>query len=1504
MRQTLLLLFLFLSTTLLFGQRRDTFSTDPMQFAAELGELVEASSQGELKEVYKLFASRFTAGLYLPEEQARIVETSNAMLAQRLKANPHFQEYLRTLNTIKDDSEADPERFVKWHDVLKSMLDDPDFKSKDFLSLLRFSDPFFERGALRFSETGSVSWLTEGGTGILQMQEGKPVVVFDKVTLLATRKEDTIRIAETTGAFYPEEQTWRGYGGTVTWDRFEDVEASVELDSFSFETTTALYRAKSATLSYPDFFGNKKIKGRFEDKITVGNAATEGSYPRFYSEDAVISIPDIGEGVDYRGGFRLEGTTVYGYGSKKSPAEIVLTDEFNNRRYRGLSELFTIRRGERISGQGVQSSIYFGTDSIYHPSVNVRYDIAERSLALARGTRGNDRNPFYNSLHQMNMGAESVDYYFAADSIVVGRKAVVSSKTKEPVSFESFKYFDPGDYQRWQNISDYNPITRIKLIAEKEGTNILDAEVLAKGLDPKYGIDNIKELLYDLVEEGFVNYDSDQQLVELRDKIFHFAGSAAKQEDYDALRLVSEYRDANGILTLRNNRMLVEGVERIKFSPRQRVIARPYGDQVTIMKNRDLDFNGLLYAGFGVFNGKDFRFEYEPFQITMDSVRYFDLYVPDGTMNDKNQPNAFAIGSRIEYVNGALLIDAPKNKSGLEDIEVFPSINTKDFSYVYYDLPETLDSVYTRDSFYFKLDKFNLDRLDKLRPSDLRFDGELYSHNIFEPIRETLVLDKEDQSLGFSTELTGRGTYLNKGNFSGSVELSNRGFKGNGTLSYLDADVTSEDIIWRPEQFTASAEAFDLPEDRSKEQPQVHGEDVSIDWRPYRDSMYVRTQGSPFDLFKTGDHKLRGLAVLSPGGLKGVGLFEWPLAYIRSDLMNFGSYSVQADTMELKIRALNDEAVALETSNLTGSVDFDKNMGSFKSNVDDVTTVLPYNQYETSLNEFDWDITGEQITFKSASPDQPGLFRSIHPDQDSLIFYGQDAIYDLKSDRLAIGGVEVIRASDAFIYPSDGKVAVSGGAKMGALKNAKIIADTSNQNHIINRAEVRILGKKEYRARGFYEYNIAGREQEIEFEEIVGTRVGKGEFTEKASVTRASGTITDEQNFYIDEKTEFRGDITLDAASPNLQFDGYARLDAPLLTNRTWFTVNFTGNKEDLEIAYEVPLNYEGQQMRTGLFLSKESAVPYPRLLMPLYFRKDRPLLPATGRMKYEEDKDRFVFGDSAKVVNPEILVGNRLYFYNKDGKIEGEGKISLLDGLQYNKATSAGRIETAYRVTGDTTSGGPISDANFDMTVMSGIDLLLTPELLRILTLDFQSSALMAPNIEYVKRPEFYKRATAELFGTDKDAMRAIQNIPSGTLDLPKKLNKFTFLFPRLEMKWDKDYQSFITTGSQIEIASIDGEMFNKLLNGYIEYRMPTGGDDRLYIYFKSPSGYYYYFGYKDGVLEMVSDNAKFNDAVLDMKEKEAIRKMDDGETYELAPADEGRARAFVRRVQAAQKN
>ncbi len=1508
MRKILTILFLFLFFfSVLPAQRLAEFSNNSNTFIKELQGYMTASKRKSMEDIYNEFEKIFKSGRFNSDEVQQILKTSNAMLGQRMTASPYFSDYLRGLTLVKNDGNGEI-RFQKWHAVLDSILANIENRRlKPYDLFLKFSSEFFERNALRYSKTGT-TWMAIAPRYEIVYQEDSPIIVYDKLNLVAIRGKDSIEIKETSGQYFPVEQIWKGKGGKVTWERFglsEDVYA--QLSEYELEVKKSLYEVKDVKMHYPLYFGNIAVAGNFRDKLTTTNKASLGSYPRFESKEEVVEIQNIGQGIKYTGGFRLHGTTVYGFGSKENKARITIYNQNNELTYKGFAELFTIRRQERIAGERVESTLYYGQDSLYHPSVNIRFEIPTKQLQLSRGQRGSDRNPFFNSLHQVNIDANKIDYLIESDSITIGARNLGFQKTVVPIFFESLKYFELGDYQRIQNIATTNPIALMKIASkENDDERILDANMLAYRLNPRFTVENITSLLYDLVSKGFINYDADEQTVELKDKIFHYADAAQKKVDYDVLRVSSETSGTNAVLNLKDNTIGVNGVKHIELSSRQKVGFLPDLQKITLKRNRDMDFEGKVFAGYSTFLGKNNEFEYDNFQITMDSVRYFDLFIPTGNLDKRGQQEALSIGSRIEHVNGVLLIDAPLNKSGREDIEMFPSFQSKKNSFVFYDYKETQNGAYKRDSFYFELNPFSFNSLDNFTKEEVNFEGTMRSADIFPDFKETLVI-QEDESLGFQNKTPEEGyeAYLGKGIYKGNVSLSNKGFQGQGRLSYLGADIDSEDLIFKPKQTTGSADKFDLEEDRLSaiEVPQVRGFDVTIDWRPYRDSMYIRSKEAPFELFQEGLHTLKGLLILSPGGLKGVGLLDWDKASMESNLFDFGAFSAHADTTDLKIRAFDADALALKTSNLNGTVDFDEQKGAFKANAEFLTTTLPYNEYETSFNEFDWDMKEETVTFKSHEG-VLGSFLSIHPDQDSLWFQGESAFYNLRTNLLKIGGVPHIVTSDAFVYPETGDVEIQPGGVMTKLDNARIIADTTNKYHVINRATVRVLGRKEYRANGFYEYNIGNKEQEIEFAEIVGTRVGKGSYSTKRSVTRATGEVEPQDNFFIDHKTEFRGTISLSAEKANLNFDGFARLDSESLPAKHWFTISCEADKNDLAIPFDVPKNYQGEPLHTGLFLSKETSTVYPRVMMPKFFRKDRALMPATGIMQYDDKLDKFIFGDSLKVMaGSSAMKGNQLVYDENTGKISMEGRFNIGSGLKYISVDAAGTAKTEFgELVIDTLMGTAAMDSELKMEMMTGLKFKLPDNLLKTMINDFKSSTFETNPVVYAKDMIFYKRAVRELFPDNEEVRKAVSQINHGHLVIPKKHNPFTLLFANIPMKWNVNTQSFVSTKQKIGLTSIDGESINSMIQAYVEFIMPTNDDDRVYVYIKSPSQLWYFFGFKqsEGKLEVVSNSTRFMEELTGLKDKERIFKMEDGNDYEIRlDTPPARAQSFIRRIQ-----
>jgi len=1509
-----LLLTLWAAPAALLAQTPVRFSEAPNEFVDQLGQFMTASKRPDLEESFSVFKTTYRSGVFTEDDMKHIILVSNVLRDQKLAPFPYFKNYINALTGARND--ADTTLFRRWHQFAENVLADVEKgKAKPIGQFLEFSADFMEQRALKTGEGGSVTWKIKGGSFDFEYRDRTPAVVFKEVDLIGARKIDSTTIRKTSGRYLPFEGVWRGNGGRVSWSEAGlDSSIYAELTNYKVEAVKPLFQCDTAMLYYPLYF-REGIPGKFENNVIVRSrpaiakpdSLQDFQFPRFESFAKVLKITKIGAGIEYIGGFKLAGNSLYGYGSGNEPAQVRIYNKKREQVFYGKGPLFVIKRGESIVAQGVDARLYMDNDSLYHPAAELRVDIPKQVITLSKGDKGSERNPFFSSFYNMNLNTDRIAWHLNYDSLEIGARIGTVKGVEKKVRFESSNHFNPAEYHKMQMISDKNPISTLYTLWRKSDQDagngrLVSDNAFAQEINPKFDYSSIQTLLAQMVQEGYINYYFDRHEIELRDKLELYALASQGKRDFDAINIESSSAQANARLNLKTKETEVFEVNKIDISQRKRVAVIPYNREFTLLKNRDMRFTGRLFAGFALFEGKNMQFNYEKFQVEFDSVRHLDFYIPNGGVDPKNQqPTADAMNSTIERLSGALLVDAPNNKSGKDTLPTFPSLQSKKNSFVYYDRKETQNGVYTRDSFYFKLDPFSFNSLNSYTKEQLKFKGEMRSATIFPPFKETIVVRDEDKSFGFKHKTPAKGypIYTAKGNYTGELDLSNKGFLGKGTLEYLTADIESEDLIFRPKQTTGTAKKFFMEEDRASEVkvPQAKGQNVSVNWLPFRDSMYVESKGKAFELFKAEGYSHKGVLVLTPTGLKGRGEFEWAEGKLTSKQISYGPFQASADTANLEIKSLDGKGIAFDSKNIDGELDFDAQTGLFKANSESATTTLPLDQYRTSMNEFTWDMKAKTIEFK-ADEKKPGNFVSIDPDQDTLSFLGKTALYDLETNLLEIGGVKVIKSADAFIYPPDtANIFVQPGGKMKQITDARILCDTITKYHTINRAVVDIKGKKLYNATGYYEYNIPDHNQEVFFNNIIGERRGPGNQKTKNVLTTANGDLAEKDSFFMATKVLFKGKIILRGNQPNMRFEGFSKLDADKLPNNQWFSVYTEVDKNNPTIRIKKAENEEEDPLVTGFYLSRELGDMYPRILLPAYARVDRPILNCQDVFKYEPKNDRFIFGDSTKLVGTNVLRGSKMIFDNRVGTVQAEGPLNLGSGLAYMKVKGAGRLKSDFNTVTDST--GYTVTGEF----MTGMEMTIPKILVDMMVNDIKASSFDAQVAIYNTNAAFYQPAVSEFVSDEKDLTAVMTDLQSNFINLPKKDANFAFLLGRHPVIWNAEYQSFLSLEDKIPVVAINGEPLNKVLNVFVEYKMPGNQDDRFYLYIKPSPDLWYFFGYQAGTLNVVSSSTKFNDALLGLKSKDILIKMPDGENYEIVAANPSLADAFVNRVRAGRK-
>ncbi|HFA48728.1 MAG TPA: hypothetical protein ENJ95_06905 [Bacteroidetes bacterium] len=1468
----------------------DRFSNDRSSFIGELGDFLHADDNKEMAALLIEMEAKLNGEVFCESAFNKMVALCNRMSEMKMKAKPYFSNYIKSVCAWHGDCSSHC-ALEEWHDVYGQLLDRLEGKSlKPYADLLVFAQQFYEKGALRYKKSGT-SWLVDQKAHEVKWDGQQPVLVIKNTRLEAIWKSKKMAIESTSGSYYPFKNIWQGKGGHVSWSVIEPgSKIEAELVEYEVNLTKKEYTATEALLTHPGFFGDKRVRGKFSDKLLNTRTSSKSTYPRFVSTSASVEIPGVFKGVNYRGGFSLSGLKAEGVATPEAKASLEILDASGKIISRMEGERIALVQNGSFSAKSMAVEIKMGGEgTLSHPCVNIKYQPGKK-ISFQSNEKSASKSPYYDSYHKVFLFADRLQFDIKTGNLNVNPKAASMGGQGQRVYVESESFFDKNLYNRIQNVATVHPLAVIAAVARHEG-NTFDAAVLAPKINPNFNVESIQRLLFNLEQDGFLRYNPKTKIVQVLDRTFHYVDAAAGKNDNDRMRFESDSEKTNATINTSDKTIEMEGVKHFMLHPRPRVAVKPKDGKVTLKKNRGAEFDGRIFAGFGVLEGEGFDFDYEKFQVEAGQVSTFDMYLPTGETDKNGQPKGAAIGSRIENTKGILLVNAPGNKSGKELIKLFPTFMTTAPAFVFYDKRNKQGGVYAREDFFFELEPFTFNSLSNIKPEILTFKGKMVSAGIFPDFEETLVFQEHDQSLGFVTTTPAEGyAAYSKGNYKGDINLSNGGFKGVGELSYLATDFAAEDFLFKPKQATATAEVFDLQDDVAKQVPSAHGEDVSINWLPQADSMFITSKGQSFDLFSDGSHKVDGLLIYTPDGLKARGKFGWEDGEMQSELFSFGHHSIKTESADLQIKSMSTEGVALNTNNLKGLIDFDTQKGKFAANDAKEETKMPANKYKTSLNNFEWDLANKTLTF-IAPADTKGWFLSTDKAQDSLFFAGATATFDFENTELNVTEVSEIRVADALIVPYGGQLKIGEDGKMMTLKNARIVADTKNKYHQIVNATVNVKGRESFSGKGFYEYNVEGKPQLIELKRITGKGAPGGQKT----FTAAEAEIEESDNFFMDSQTRFIGGVSLKSSDPWLGFKGFAQLQTPVLSKQQWFEVEFKGDYKNLLIACDEPKNREGETLQTGLYVGFENAWNYANVLMPERSKRDRELFTAKGVVRYDVGASAYEFGEAEKMDAP-LAKGNVLVFDNKKATVKATGSFNICPNMKELGLKVAGIAETGLEAKqlADPSKAKTGIDASF----VAGFDFKLPKNLMKIMLADFAANSFDAQPVVY-DNESIYRTAIAEWAVKEKTKTAAYSSLVSRRVFDLLEDSPASFVLGELDMQWNSELQSFTTKkDAKTALNSMGGQGIHRYIKALVEFHMPSNKDDRIYLLLTSNSGSEYYFNYKKGILHVYSSNEEFNQEVENMNEKARTIEAVKGQPYELQLTTPDLVDFFKRRV------
>ncbi len=1467
------------------SQEIEKFTPDQEIFMSELRAFFHNASDArskEIKEMLDKFEGEWRFGSFSTEQREKVYQTSNMMLREKMKPYPYFYFYLKSVYYFVKKENSKPE-LDAFHSSLPPLITT---KKRRYLpAFLESVSNLFESNFL-YNKKGN-NWVFRNGNYSFNY-DSVPYFTLKNVTLICFASRDSIHIFNTNGVFFPLSNLWQGTNGLVTWERagFDKAGVFARLTQYSIKLQFSNYIADSVL-----YFNSKKFKqplgGKLHDKVKANTNAGNATYPKFTSYNTRIQIINLFNNVDYDGGFSMEGNRFLGTGNNERDAQIIFkrkNEEFLVLR----SKRFSIRK-DRLASKQASVTIYFDTDSIYHPLLQARYLNDNKELTLIRNDEGVSLSPFFNTYHEIDMYFETMNWKLN-DSIIRMEK-IKGLNTESRATFESNNFYSEKRFDRIAGISDDHPLVIIRNFCRNNSSRQFFVYELAEHM--KLSQDQIRLLLINLAANGYLNYDSTQDFIEIKDKLFQHVDAKNKKIDYDVIRFNSFVKgESNASLNINTFDLTIKGVPEVFLSDSQQVYIYPRGNRVVMKKDRNILFSGQIDAGYLHFYASNCIFDYASFLLNMPVIDSLTLDVPIYTPFGLGK---IPVQSAIEDLTGTLWIDNPQNKSSLQSYPNYPYFISHEESYVYYDDQETGNGAYKKDTFYFQVYPFTFDSLKTFSTEAIAFDGKLISAGIF-PVIEQPIKVQEDYSLGFHqlTPEEGYPVYGGKGTFYNDIQLSNKGLVGDGVLTYLAATTTSDAFIFYPDSANAVTETFIIDELIGiTEYPSVLSYDAFLHWLPYSDSMLVENgKDNPFNMYNN-EALLDGNLVLTPERLTGRGLVTIEQTEVESNQFVFSHHELDADTADLRLRTVDASELAMTTNEYKTHIDFFNRKGEFRTTGKESTVEFPVNMYRCYMDELDWYMDDERISLTNSQSvdtlllntlsmielidaDLSGSeFMSLNPLQDSLKFFSLKATYDLHDYILYADEVKLIRVADAAIFPEDEKVTILENGKMEPLVDATIIADTTSKQHIIYDAEVNILSRNNLKAKGKYDYmDEAGEIYQLTFDPIS---------IDKNNKTYGTATISEEANFSFNPFFEFKGEAIFHSQRKFLTFDGGFRINQDCDELQPgWVAFKGELDPNNIYLPIEKKL-YDLQKvaLSDALLLTLGQDI-YPAFFIGKDRYSDTEIITADGFLHYDKISEEFRIG-SMDLLKKKTIEGNYLSLSNRLCILYGEGKLDL--GIDYGEVNLSTFGNVSHYMIPDSTQ----------FNIVMGVDFHFSDEVLDIIVENLNKANLDASSISNKK----YKKALADMLGKE-EADRINSEIHLyGYVKKPPTALENTLFFSDVKLTWNQLTRSYISIG-QIGIGSINDEQINKKVDGYIELSKKRGGD-RLNIYLQINNKEWYFFHFSNHLMQSYSSNDNYNQLLRNIIEKHRTLKLKDSKyKYKYIISTRRKAIDFLRKMQA----
>lgn len=1442
---------IFILTALnLNGQYIKEFSIDTAKYIDELAALFGSSLSEDEEDLLKSFQASWVTMEHTHRQD--IMAISELMRQRSCRPRPQYITFIKVLQEFHAVDKPD-RGYDQWKEGYQALISSKNASLQDIDKIINTTYLLLNQNSIY--QTVSLSWVFLDAE-FRFVFDGSLRILTDHNTLLAVSAGDSIAVDDVSGYINLLEQTFTGQKGKVFWKRagLDPDQVYAELGHYKIVFNQPGYRADSVIFYHKQLLDEPAL-GSLEDRITQIKRSDQAVYPKFSSYQSSFRLNNIVEGINYSGAISMQGANLVGQATGGRNAELIIYQK-DTLRVRFNSKQFLF--GSRLIRSGnAEVSIYLENDSIYHPELIMNYEIEREILRLTKSKDYNSQGPYSNSYHRIDMSFEELNWV-RKDPVMYFQAALGTALGNG--LFESYDYFDLRFYEDLQGMEYQHPLADLWAYSNLIGSDIFSVEGYAAYMGKAPYI--FRHQFMELSKKGFIYFDFALDEITLRPKLFDYIDASLMKRDYDVIRFISRTNAGkeNARLDLNTRDLTIHGIPTIFLSDSQNVRLVPDKNSITMKRNRDFQFDGIVDAGLFKFYGKNFFFEYDNFRVNLQNIDSLSISAKTGERDGFGKHLLTTLDNKIQNITGELLIDAPFNKSGLASFPEYPIFTSRENSFVYFDDKHIQNGVYDKNRFYFELLPFSIDTLNNFSREALKLEGTFISADILPPLDMEMSL-RPDNSLGFylTTPEDGIPIFGGKATFFSDLEMSSSGLRGYGSLDYITSTTWSDNFLFHPDSIMAKSRRFLEREHQGDvSYPYVENDIAQVKYFPADDIMHINRVDHTFKIFNDSIFFAGDLA-LGPRGLRGKGGVGFPVARFDSDEFRFQAQRMLADSAGVKFRRTKDHEYTWITDDVRVDVDLIQREGSLTSRGDFTLIDMPVNLYETRLNNIKWimdrdEVMMSQTVYRAENQVNIGIdslktsgpsYVSKHPKQDSLNFVAPVAWFNYSSNELNAEKVKFLEIGDSYIFPYEEKIQVLEKAVIKPLRQAKILTNKYSRYHQLHNANLVIDSRLHFRGAADYDYID-------EFGNVYTFRMNHVEVDTSIN-TFGKGEVAAADSLRLSPYFDYQGMITMNAGKPLLHFLGGVRLTHDCNVGKSWLKFSAEIDPESVIIPVGSRMqNLELNNIYAGTFKARDSVHIYPSFLSSRKEYFDQNVTFSDGSLHYDKTKNAYEIAGPKKLEDRR-QEGNYLALQTDSCILFGEGEINL--ALDYGRIRLKTLGNAIHR----------IDENSLELNLLFGLDFHFSNKALEIFGRELDS----LPNLEPVDLTnDLYRLSVRNLLGGA--AAEKLENELGlyGTYTVIPDSMKYPLLFNEVKLKWNHETRSYRYNG-KVGMGIIGNLQVNKKVDAYMEF-VERGSGDIFDIYLMMDDKTWYYMAYSPGGFQVLSSNREFNAVIMDIPDKE----------------------------------